>query len=174
MMPLKRLVLLGLFVVAPMLAPEASQAGDPIIGYEKNDPKMNAAITEAQGTLGIFLANTLGPKNISLEGSSLKVSFDAADYGDEIIWVSDFSHTSKGHYVGYLANEPHHLPGKHNGSKVRFDTQQIRDWAYYGENGQLFGHYTTRVMVTTMPQKQAKPIRDMLSDHPVPESWKPF
>lgn len=174
MIPLKRLVLLGLFVVAPMLAPEASQAGDPIINYEKNDPRMSAAITEAQGTLGIFLTNTLGANNMSLEGSSLKVSFDAADYGDEIIWVSDFSHTSKGRYVGYLANEPNHLPDKHNGSKVSFDTDQIRDWAYYSTNGKLFGHYTTRMMVKTMPQKQAKPILDMLSDHPVPESWKAF
>ena len=80
----------------------------------------------------------------------------------------------EGRYIGYLANDPNHMPNKQIGSKVHFSAQQIRDRGYFGANGKLFGHYTTRVLVKTLPQNQAKPILDLLSDYPVPNRWEPL
>ncbi len=172
MKSLIRLLLVGLLLSAPM----ASQAGDPVITFAPDDPAMNTAIKQARDTLAVFLANVLDAKGVSQTDTALKVAFqvDAADYGDEIIWVSGFSRNTEGRYIGYLANEPNHMPGKQVGSKVRFTAHQIRDWGYFGKDGKLFGHYTTRVLLKTMPQDQAEPILDLLSDHPVPDRWKPL
>lgn len=169
---LKCLLLVGFLLALPM----ASQAGDPIVPFDADDRKMNTAINQARGTLDLFLANVLDAKGKSNADSSLKVAFqvDATDVGNEIIWVSGFSRNAKGRFVGFLANEPNHMPAKHIHSKVRFTAQQIRDWGYFDAEGKLFGHYTTRVLVKTLPDNQAKPILDLLSDYPVPDKWKPL
>ena len=169
---LTRLLLVGVLLSAPL----ASHAGDPVITFAPDDPAMNTAIEEARDTLNVFLANVLDAKGVSQVDTTLKVAFqvDAAGYDNEIIWVSDFSRNTEGRYIGYLANEPNHMPDKQLGSKVRFTAHQIRDWGYFDVHGKLFGHYTTRVLLTTMPQNQAQPILDLLSGHPLPDRWKPL
>jgi len=137
---------------------------------------MNTAIEQARNTLNVFLANVLDAKGESQPDTTLKVSFqvDAPDNGHEIIWISGFFRNTEGHFIGYLANEPNYMPGKQIGSKVHFTAHQIRDWGYFDADGKLFGHYTTRVLLKEMPQDQAKPILDLLSESPVPSRWKPL
>lgn len=169
---LKRLLLVGVLLALPLV----SQAGDPVVDFAPDDPAMNTAIHQARDTLDVFWANTLDEKGKSQANTSLKVAFpvDMTGYDNEIIWVSGFHRKSDERYVGFLANEPNYMPNKQVGSKVRFTADQIRDWAYFDANGKLFGHYTTRVLVKTLPQIQAKPILDLLSDFPVPDRWKPL
>lgn len=165
-----RLLLIGVFLSLPLMA----HAGDPVVTFDDDDPAMNTAMEQARSTLDIFLTQVINEKGALHTDATLKVAFKvtAPDYSDEIIWVSDISRTPNGSFTAYLANEPNYMENKRLGSEVRFTADQIRDWGYFDTDGRLYGHYTTRVLVKRLHNKQAKPILEVLSDKPMPKAWK--
>ena len=144
---------------APTL--ESAGPGDEIVQYEAQDAVMNAAIAEAKASLPAFLtrldAGDIGP------GDSLKVGFPV-DNGHEHIWVNQIARKGD-ELTGVLANEPNWMPGLHQGSPVTFAPDLVSDWSYE-KDGKLWGNYTTRVMLPSLPPEDAAAVKANLSDTP--------
>ena len=130
-------------------------------------PEMLRAIEKAQATLPAVLDLVRAGRNTFSHDLSFKVSIKVAE-GYENIWVDQIRRTSTG-FSGKLANEPVHLVGKRFGSKVSFDQAQIIDWSITSRDGRLFGHLTTRVILETLPAREAQSARDLLTRNPFPK-----
>ena len=144
-------------------------APDRLELFSDTDAEMNAAVSQAQATLPLFLTAVLGEDNVAM-GGSLKVTFQTfpEDVGQEIIWVGDFRRTEDGSFVGYLNNQPVNLGDWELGHEVTFILEDIQDWSLEGEEG-LWGNYTTRVIA-------AQPGNDhlwgILAEAPIPPDWE--
>lgn len=145
-------------------------AGDRVLDVAQSDVAMNDAQAEARRTLESFLAHTLGPDGQSLPGATIKVAMPTSDGGAEVIWVEPFE-ADGGGFTGRLANAPNDLPGLSLGDEVRFGEAQVRDWAFWGEDGSLYGSFTTRVLLPRMRASQAARVAAVLSTEPVPPGW---
>ena len=147
-----------------------------IIDLAVDDPAIVAAEAQAQASLPKFLIEVVGPDGYALQTTALKVAFDTvnpeeAGMVSEAIWVSPWG-MSQGQFRGLLANEPLALGDLKAGDVVDFTQDQISDWSFVGDDGKLYGNYTTRVIVTQMPPDDAAPIIQMLSAEPVPANWQ--
>lgn len=142
---------------------------DPVTLFENTDETMNAAIAEANASLPLFLTHAFSADGLGLPSAMLKVAIPAASQGgDEVIWVSGLSRIPTG-FAGYLANAPVDLGDLREGDYVEFDASQISDWALRSPSGQLFGHYTTRV-IADLPGNGH--LWQLLEPHPIPTDWR--
>lgn len=150
-------------------APLPLMAGDEMVFFSDEDPKMSAAIHEAQSTLNDALSLVPQQNGTYNEALTLKVSMKRSDgQGDEIIWVGAIRAISADRFAGKLENAPNHLDGKKLGSRVKFGTAQIADWSIYA-NGVLWGNYTTRVMLPHLSREDADYLKGILSTRPFPK-----
>jgi uncharacterized protein YegJ (DUF2314 family) len=140
-----------------------------VLGFDTNDPTMNAAVREAQRSLPLFLRNAVSGGE-SLDGAGVKVALPSASGGEEVIWVGPFVENENGLFGGFLANEPIDLPGRTLGSPILFEQSQIEDWSWTGADGLVYGNYTTRVMAATglLPTDSFA----TLSPDPIPPGWR--
>ena len=161
-------------ILAVLASPVTVLADGPIVLWPDSDPEMAAAFQNADDTLALFLDNTLDRRGIATDYNSLKVAFavNAPDMAVELIWVSQIHQISDSNYEGRLDNYPQHITGKHYQSRVTFTRDQIRDWGHLSFDGKLYGHYTTRVLLTSMPREKALEVQQILSKDPIPANWK--
>lgn len=122
-------------------------------------PKLTSTLFDADGT-----------GNPSLD---LKVAFpiEKGAMENEVIWVTGAMRTDTG-YTAKLSNQPEHMPGLALGDEVSFTEEMIRDWGIRSADGTLYGHFTTRVLLSKMPEEASKPIMEMMQDNPVPPAWR--
>ena len=151
-------------------------AEDAVVNFGADDPEMSAAEAEAKASLPKFLIEVVGPDGYAIEGTAVKVSFPTVDpessgMDTEVIWVSPWA-MSQGQFRGLLANEPVALGDLRVGDVVDFRQDQIHDWSYFGEDGKLYGNYSTRVMLPHIPAEQAAEFNDLLSANPIPDYWQ--
>lgn len=166
--------LVAVFVLALALAAAAPPARAESVVTVTDDPAMVAAVAEAQSHLDRVFDVAIGADGAGHPALTLKVAFPAgtgAEVGEEVIWVAQVARAG-GRFTAILANEPLHLPDLAAGDTVTFDRDMIADWGLVGENGKLFGHYTTRVLLETMSQDQAAQIGALLNDTPLPATWQ--
>ena len=147
----------------------AAQSGDPTVDFA-GDPAMSSAMNDAVRTLPLFLENAVDAEGFSVPSALVKVSFEVSG-GTEVIWIGPFAVYGDGTMAGLLANQPNHMPGLNAGDPVSFSRDMIRDWAITMPDGLLWGHYTTRTIVATLPPAQAAPIAESLSKTPIPLGW---
>jgi len=164
----KTLAILAM-VSVPATATVAA-SGDGVISYDQQDLKMNAAQDEARSHLDGFLNNVLDENGVGRQGTGVKVAFPVGGESIEVIWVSPFG-MRDGQFIGLLANEPQNMEGYNAGDTVAFNQDQVRDWFFYGEDGKMYGSYTTRVMLPDMSEDTAEELSELLSNDPVPSDW---
>lgn len=140
----------------------ASQQGDKVVDFSKDDAEMNAAIAQARQTLPTFWKHLEANPDID---HSLKVGLPTASGSLEHIWVANIQPEGD-KVLGRLANAPVDLPGLEAGSPVTFTRDQISDWSYV-KDGKMYGHYTTRVVVKHLGSAEAAQVSAMLSENPV-------
>ncbi|WP_457645927.1 DUF2314 domain-containing protein [Profundibacter sp.] len=164
-----------LFATLAFLAsPAMAQADDPTVLWAAPDPEMAAAFENANDTLDLFLDNTLDRRGIAPDHDNLKIAVpvNAAGIANELIWVSQIHRISDTDFEGRLDNTPQNITGKHYQSRITFTRDQIRDWGHLSFDGKLYGHYTTRLLLTSLPREKALEILQILSPDPVPANWK--
>ncbi|MEL6960488.1 MAG: DUF2314 domain-containing protein [Pseudomonadota bacterium] len=168
-----RTLIAAAIATLPLLIPAQgiTQEGDPVTQFGTDDPVMNAAQAEARQTLALFLSNVTDAEGFGSPGASVKVAFDVGNDGVEVIWVGPFLDQGGGQMAGLLANQPNFMGNLNAGDPVSFTQDMVRDWALSGADGLLYGHYTTRVIVPTLPAAQAAQISALLSPAPVPAEW---
>ena len=124
--------------------PIMSKAGDPVIA---------AATTEARRALPIFWSK-FNAKTPGYSEFALKVGFQARGGGIEYLWV--VPSTRQADVIsGTLANDAEYVEGFKVGTKVAFGEAQIDDWQY-GKDGKLYGHFTTRALMTRASEAERK------------------
>jgi uncharacterized protein YegJ (DUF2314 family) len=158
--------------IALVLAATPARAQDPVTLFADDDVAMTAAITEAQRTLPMFLANVLDGEQIGQQGSGVKVAIAAVQQnGNEHIWVMPFRLWPSGTFSGYLANAPVDLGPLRIGDRIDFTRDQISDWSFSSGDGLLFGNYSSRVMHGTGAMGDT-PFDAIFTPDPVPQDWK--
>ncbi len=168
-----RFATLALALALAVTMPAAAPAQDEVVTFGADDAVMNSAIETARSHLAQVLTATISDVGVGHPALSLKVAFpvDGDDMETEVIWLDQISLAQQG-MAGRLANAPVNMPGLRLGDEVRFSQDMIYDWGLVGPDGKVFGHYTTRVLLVTLPGDQAAPIRAVLSDDPLPEAWR--
>lgn len=166
-----RAVALTLAALAPAL-PAQSET----MVTAAQDPAMVEAVETARRHLDRVFDTAFGAADTAHPALTLKIAFPVegdgtGTVGEEVIWVANIARDG-GRFTATLANEPLHLQGLAAGDSVTFDRDMIADWSLLGQAELLFGHYTTRVLLDTMPADQAAPVRAILSEDPLPEAWQ--
>ncbi len=168
------LVLLSVNYVAAnagySVGPAQAGPSDPIANSQKHLVALTVAQNNAQGHLSQFLDYVLEDGGMARDNAAIKIALPLYGGEEEHVWVQPFG-LRDGRYVGLLANEPKAIDRKHIGDAVAFDVEQVRDWYFFGDDGKMYGSYTTRVMLPDMAPKTARQISQILSASPVPAHW---
>ncbi|MBT8460740.1 MAG: DUF2314 domain-containing protein [Boseongicola sp.] len=167
-------VLLGVNFVSANAGYSVGPAkADPLAPTEISQTRASElanAENQARAYLSTFLDFALDDQGRARENAALKISMMGYGGEDETIWVRPFA-LRDGRYVGLLANEPKSTDTKHIGDPVAFGTDQVRDWYFFGDDGKMYGSYTTRVMLHDMAPNTARQITQILSPSPTPAHW---
>ena len=127
------------------------------------DPEMIEATTQARNTLPKFWS-LKDSDNSELSAFSLKVGLPTHDNSLEHIWVDSLEKNGN-QITGILINDPVDIPNLNFGDKVTFTSEDITDWQYM-KAGKMYGHYTTRVMMKTLPASDVRQLEQLLSENP--------
>jgi len=115
---------------------------DPVIFYDGDDPRINAAVDEARARWPEFVA-AYQTKTTEEPPFAIKVKFDDGEIV-EYMWVvvtaidGDAIH-------GILDSEPHELTTVQRGDAVQTTVDEMYDWVYPDGEG-VAGAFTLRVM----------------------------
>lgn len=141
--------------------------------FTADEDGMRSAIEEARTQLDLALSQLTDDKDHIHPALNLKIRIPVQDldFTEEMIWV-DQLRVEDGRYAGTIANAPTYLRGTGLGDEVRFDREQIVDWSVLDTSGQMYGHYTTRVLLKTLDPAQAQAVQDVLTPDPLPEAWR--
>ena len=161
---------LALVAALSFAAPAFASDGDHTINYSNGDSAMNAAQEAARAELDAFLSYIVNDNGIGRDGSGVKVAFPIGGDNVEVIWITPFA-LRDGQLVGYIANEPRDIEEHNAGDLVTFERDRVRDWYFFGDDGKMYGSYTTRVMLNDLSAEEAEQIAQMLSDDPLPADW---
>ena len=135
-----------------------SVSDDPVERFAPDDATMNAAIADARSGLPRFWE--LYQNN---DGSDfmLKVGFPTPDGNTEHIWVGGIQRSATG-ITAIVQNEPVNVPSLRFGARTSIDEALISDWALT-RNGRMYGHYTTRVVVASLPPSEQVQYADFIA-----------
>ena len=164
-----RAFVLALSLSLPTLA--FAQEGDTVTEFANDDAAMEAAQRSAQDTLPLFLSNATDPEGYGVASAAVKVAFDIGNNQSEVIWVGPFLWDGHQGMMGLLANQPNFMGNLNAGDRVEFSTSMVRDWSVSSPEGQIYGNYTTRVMVPLLDPETAAQITAALTVNPIPTDW---
>lgn len=136
--------------------------------YQVNDdsPEMVAAMAEAKRTLPSFW---LAYEDPELRPSCIvKLRLTGEGGVEEHVWVSDITRRD-GVASGLLANEPLSLAPLVYCSEVTIETDRISDWQYLKDQ-KVWGAFTQRAILLTLPEAEAAAMRGIFSSTPVEEA----
>lgn len=112
----------------------------PIIGVDGDDPRIKAAVAEAQQRLPEFFAAFESDMG---EGYSVKAEFRQGE-NSEFFWV-EVTAIEGGVVYGRLGNEPSSLADLHLGDPVKVLATQVNDWLYL-QNDKMVGGFSVKVL----------------------------
>jgi len=134
---------------------------------------MTAAIGTARMHLDLVLAQLADAENAIHPALNLKVKIPLQDIdiNEEMVWVDQLSLTDT-RFSGAVANAPVYRKGLQLGDTISFDRAQVVDWSVLDTSGRMYGHFTTRVILKTLPPEQAAQVQDVLMPTPLPDAWR--
>lgn len=150
---------------------------DASVLVSTNDERYLAAVAQARASLPLFLEHTLDKKGHSTEGATIKIRFDVPELENsgEQVWATPFRRLKDDRFEVTIINRPSQLTEIGEGSVVTVDYDQITDWSLISsEDGQVWGGYTMRVMLTdgVRAPRGARQITDRLTENPIPPDWR--
>lgn len=125
-------------------------------GYDQAE--MDAAITRARSEVDLFLAELANPT-----GDSHAVKAAITD-GDETehFWINNLIY-SDGKFMGTINNDPGLVKNVTIGQSWTVAKDEISDWTYM-RDGKMYGNYTMRPLLKTLPPDQAAELEAMLAE----------
>lgn len=151
-----------------------ANAQSKIITTQDGDAELDEAERIARSYINQFIAE-LNANGGDDPRYSLKIGFDIVKNGKpstEVIWVDNLRSLGKGRFTGKLANEPFWMEGFELQDDVEFTENMIYDWGIE-HDGQLYGHFSTRVLLLRLPIEQQQSRIERLKANPIPPSFAP-
>jgi uncharacterized protein YegJ (DUF2314 family) len=125
-------------------------------GYDKQE--MNDAITRAQREVDSFIKELAKPT-----GKNHAVKVPIVDKnGTEHFWLTNVSFQN-GSFKGKIGNEPGIVGNVKIGQEWSVKKNEISDWMYM-RDGKIYGNYTMRPLIKTMPAEEAAKWRSMIAN----------
>lgn len=129
-----------------------------------DDPAVAESIKDAVRTLDVFW-DKFDTRAAGADSFVVKLAMRAPDGYVEYVWADLIRH-SDSEVVARLAVDPVHLKDLAFGSEVRVSPQLISDWGYE-KGGKLYGHFTTRALISHMTPEQLAMVKDQLAPTPL-------
>jgi uncharacterized protein YegJ (DUF2314 family) len=125
-------------------------------GYDEKE--MDAAIARARSEVDSFITE-LSKGN----GSDFAVKAPIQDKDEtEHFWLTDIVYRN-GKFEGIIGNEPGIVTNVKSGQKWTVKKAEISDWMFM-RGGKMYGNYTMRPLLKTMPEEEAEKFRSMLAN----------
>jgi len=125
-------------------------------GYDEQE--MDAAIARARSEVDSFIAE-LSKGN----GTDFAVKAPIEDKEEtEHFWLTDIVYRN-GKFEGVIGNDPGIVTNVKSGQKWTIKKSEISDWMFM-RGGKMYGNYTLRPLLKTMPEKEAARFRSMLAN----------
>ncbi|MEO1561932.1 MAG: DUF2314 domain-containing protein [Pseudomonadota bacterium] len=134
---------------------------------------MSAAIAEARQHLDRVLEIAIDEDGNGHPALGLKVSFptQGSELKSEVIWMNKVVRLSDNRFTAHLNNDPVDLGDLAYGDKLPFEHDQIMDWALFVEEGTIYGHFTTRLIIVDLPRSEARNILKAIGTEALPDNW---
>src|SRR5262249_55478220 len=127
------------------------KSAEPKVTYvPDDDPRMNAAIEKARGSVQTFITALRSPKRTQ-SSFSVKMAFSDGKH-QEHIWLSSVRYDGT-KFHGTVDNKPEKITTIKLGDRVSVERSKISDWMYV-ENRTLVGGHTIRVLRDVMSPKE--------------------
>ncbi len=125
-------------------------------GYDEQE--MEAATERARQEVDSFIEQ-MKQRN----GEDFAVKAPIEDKGRvEHFWLTDVNY-SDGTFEGLIGNDPGIVENVKFGQKWTPKKEEIRDWMFM-RDGKMYGNYTMRPLLKTLPADQAEEMRSMLAE----------
>jgi uncharacterized protein YegJ (DUF2314 family) len=135
-----------------------SKSSDTLIKGGYDEQEMEAAIARARSEVDSFIAE-LSKGN----GSDFAVKVPIQDKEEtEHFWLTDIVYRN-GKFEGVIGNDPGMVTNVKSGQKWSVKKSEISDWMFMRE-GKMYGNYTLRPLLKTMPEEKAAKLRSMLAN----------
>ena len=134
-----------------------SKPTDTVI-KDYDEKEMEAAIARARSEVDSFIAE-LSKRN----GSDFAVKVPIQDKDEtEHFWLTDIVYRN-GKFEGVIGNNPEIVTNVKNGQKWTVKKSEISDWMFM-RDGKMYGNYTIRPLLKSMPEKDAEKFRSMMAN----------
>lgn len=146
------------FLLIVLLASACTKKPETLIegGYDQQE--MDAAIARARSEVDSFIA--VLAKN---DGSNFAVKVPITDKGEtEHFWLTNVFYR-EGQFSGLLGNDPGTVTNVKYGDTITVAKAEISDWLYM-RDGKMYGNYTLRPLLATMPAEEAAQYKAMLAE----------
>lgn len=150
-------------------APARAGTTVPIVTDRRSEAQVHIAQAQAQGALDQLFHHVLNDLSATLSDVGVKVALPAPS-GDRVIWVAPLG-LRDDTFVGVLTGDPASQGAISLGEIVTFERAQVRDWYALGDDGRMYGGYTTRAMLMDMTPETRVEVTALLSEHPIPATW---
>ena len=135
-----------------------SKSSDTLIRGGYDEQEMEAAIARARSEVDSFIAE-LSKGN----GSDFAVKVPVQDKEEtEHFWLTDIVYRN-GKFEGVIGNDPGMVTNVKSGQKWTVKKSEISDWMFMRE-GKMYGNYTLRPLLKTMPEEEAAKLRSILAN----------
>ncbi len=131
---------------------------DTLIRSGYSEQEMKAATTRARKEIDSFILELSNPT-----GDSHAVKMPITDNGEtEHFWLIDVTYNN-GQFAGVINNDPGIVKNVQIGEKREVKKAEISDWMFI-RGGKLYGNYTMRPLLKTMPKQEAERYRSMFAN----------
>lgn len=153
---MKRWLVLATFFVS--LAGCGKSKPETLVTEGYDEKEMEAAIARARSEIDNFIAELAAPTGIN---HAVKAPIE--DNGKvEHFWLTNVSFEND-EFTGTIDNEPGVVSNVKIGQKWTLKKSEISDWMFMRDN-KMYGNYTMRPLLKTMPEKTAAKMRSMLAE----------
>ena len=125
-------------------------------GYDERE--MDAAIARARKEVDAFIAEM---EKGNGEGFAVKAPIEYQGQ-TEHFWLTDVVYRN-GQFEGIIGNEPGMAKNVRLGQKWTIKKHEISDWMYMRDE-KMYGNYTMRPLLKTLPPDEAEEYRKMLAN----------
>lgn len=125
-------------------------------GYDRAE--MAAATQRAIDEVDSFIAELNSGRS---ENHAVKAPVEDAGH-TEHFWLTRVSYAND-KFTGTIANEPGVVSNVKMGQEYTLGKTEISDWQYM-RDGKMYGNYTLRPLLATLPEDEAERLRSMLAN----------
>lgn len=158
MTTLKLVLVVFLSLAGSGCIPSSPSTPETLVTEDYDEQEMEAAIARARSEVDAFIAVLEAGS-----GTDFGVKAPIEDDGQvEHFWLTDVTY-SNGTFEGLIGNDPGMVTNVTFGQKWTIGKSEISDWMYM-KDGKMYGNYTMRPLLRTMPEEEAAVFRSMLAE----------